>query len=225
MGTESATRDENGKYRFTADTDQKFTDTWTNLVNFFGPDDGMAVLAPGNDTDPAGYYGVFEANRSLFLHGELKGATMLREWEGKFGLLPQPKYNEAQETYNSNVLTNCLSFCIPTTNKNLSRTGIIVDYLTYMSYANVLPRYYDIHVARKALGRQESIDVLALIRGTRGIDASKPYCWTTDFDNAMNNLVLQNSIAISSTIETYRDSVKAAIDKTYSDYPTLNHVE
>ena len=225
MGTEAATRDENGKYRFTADTDQKFSDTWTSLVNFFGPDDGMAILASGNDTDPAGYYGVFEADRSLFLHGELKGATMLREWEGKFGLLPQPKYNEAQETYNSNVLTNCLSFCIPTTNKNLSRTGIIVDYLTYMSYANLLPRYYDIHVARKALGRQESIDVLALIRGTRGIDASKPYCWTIEFDRAMNSLVLQNSIAISSTIESYRDSIKAAIDKTYSEYPTLNHVE
>ena len=223
MGTEYVGRDENGRYRFTADTDPKFTDTWTKLINFFGPDDGMTVEGTPADLDPDGYFGIFEANRALFLHAELKGATMLREWEGHFGLMPQPKYDEAQEEYNTNLFNDCLSFCIPNTNKNLSRTGIIVDYLTYMSYADLLPRYYDIHVSLKALGKKESIDVLTLIRGTRGIEVSVPFQWTSELNSAMRQLTDANSLAIASTIETYRDKIVAAIDKTYAEYPVLNH--
>ena len=225
MGTEYVSRDENGRYRFTADTDPKFTDTWTKLINFYGPNDGMTVTGTTTDLDPDGYYGIFEANRALFLHAELKGATMLREWEGHFGLLPQPKYDESQEDYNSNLFYNCLSFCIPNTNKNLSRTGIIVDYLTYMSYANLLPRYYDIHVSLKALGKQESIDVLTLIRGTRGIEVSVPFAWTKDLSDALGGLISNNSLAIASAIEANREKTIAAIDKTYAEYPVLNHVE
>ena len=185
----------------------------------------MYVFGTAVDLDPDGYYGIFEANRALFLHAELKGATMLREWEGHFGLLPQPKYDESQEVYNSNLFGNCLSFCIPNTNKNLSRTGIIVDYLTYKSYENLLPRYYDIHVSLKALGRQESIDVLSLIRGTRGIEVSIPFCWTNDLSTAMGKLASTNSLAIGSTIEKYRDQIVSAIDKTYAKYPGLNRIE
>lgn len=225
MGTEIVSRDENGRYKFTADTDPKFTDTWTKLINFFGPDDGLTVRGTLTDLDPDGYYGIFESNRALFLHAELKGATMLREWEGKFGLMPQPKYDEAQKEYNSNLFDDCLAFCIPVTNKNLSRTGIIVDYLTYKSYQSLLPRYYDIHVSLKALGRQESIDVLALIRGTRGIEVSWPFQWASDFNGALNALVINNSVAVASAIEANRDKITAAIDKTYAEYPALNRVE
>ncbi len=225
MGTEFVSRDENGRYKFTADTDPKFTDTWTKLINFFGPDDGLTVRGTVTDLDPDGYYGIFESNRALFLHAELKGATMLREWEGKFGLMPQPKYDESQEVYNSNLFNDCLAFCIPNTNKNLSRTGIIVDYLTYKSYQSLLPRYYDIHVSLKALGRQESIDVLALIRGTRGIEASWPYRWASDLNSALSGLVSKNSVAVASAVEANRDACIAAIEKTYAEYPTLNRVE
>lgn len=221
MGTEAVSRDENGRYQFTADTDPKFTDTWTKLINFYGPDNGLYCWGTSADLDPDGYYGIFEANRALFLFAELKGATMLREWEGHFGLMPAPKYDESQETYNSTLFSSCLSFCIPNTNTNLSRTGIIADYLTYQSYANLLPRYYDIHVSLKALGKQESIDVLALIRGTRGIEVSIPFTWASDFYDAMAKLCSTNSLAIASTIETYRDAIITAINKTYSEYPTL----
>ena len=141
------------------------------------------------------------------------------------GLMPQPKYDEAQETYNSTLFENCLSFCIPATNKNLSRTGIIVDYLTYKSYTSLLPRYYDIHVSLKALGRQESIDVLALIRGTRGIEASWPYGWVSNLSSALAGLVSKNSVAIASAVEANRDACIAAIEKTYAEYPALNRVD
>ncbi len=225
MGAEYASRDENGRYQFTADTDTRFSQIWEELIKFYGPDDGMYVLGSSGDLNPDGYYSIFMANRSLFLHGELKGATMLRQWEGNFGLLPQPKFDVDQESYNSNIFTYCLSFCIPNTNTNLERTGKIVDYLTYESYADLLPRYYDIHVSLKALGKKESIDVLKHVRGTRGVEVAVPYVWASGLNNALKDLATKNEMAIASTIETYKDQVVAKIEGTYEEYPELNHAD
>ena len=225
MGTEFCSRDDAGVYHFTADSDPKFTSTWDKIIDLFGPENGLTLQATATDLDPDGYYGVFESNRTLFLHAELKGATMLREWEGHFGLLPQPKYDENQEAYNSNVFATCLSFCIPNTNMNLERTGIIVDYLTYMSYTSLLPRYYDIHVSLKALGKQESIDVLALIRGTRGCEVAVPYGWCADLSGALKNLAVKNEHSIASTIEKYKDTVVSSIKEMYDEFPTYQHVD
>ncbi|MBR3966967.1 MAG: extracellular solute-binding protein [Clostridia bacterium] len=225
MGAEYASRDENGRYHFTADTDPRFNQVWELLVNFYGPNDGLYVLGTPMDLDPDGYYGIFMANRALFLHAELKGATMLREWEGNFGLLPQPKFDATQESYNSNVFSRCLSFCVPNTNTNLERTGTIIDYLTYESYAELMPRYYDIHVALKALGKQESIDVLALVRGTRGCEVAVPFGWAKDLNDKLTSLALNNEMALASTIESYKEQVVTNINMTYEEYPTHNHVE
>ena len=225
MGAEYTSRDENGRYQFTAHTDPHFTSVWEKIINFYGPEDGLHHKGTAEDLDPDGYYGIFMANRALFLHAELKGATMLREWEGQFGLLPQPKYDASQESYNSNIFSSCLSFCIPNTNTNLERTGTIIDYLTYESYAELMPRYYDIHVSLKALGKQESIDVLALIRGTRGCEVAVPFGWATDLSSDLGKLALNNEMAIASTIETYKDKIVANINATYEEYPALNHVE
>ncbi len=149
---------------------------------------------------------------------------MLREWDGNFGLMPQPKYDERQESYNSNVFSSCLSFCIPVTNSNLERTGTIVDYLTYESYRSLLPRYYDIHVALKSLERQESIEVLALLRGTRGCEAAVPYGWAGDLNDKLTTLAKNNDHSIASTLLTHKDQVVANINETYDRYPTLNSI-
>ncbi|MBE6538101.1 MAG: hypothetical protein E7671_01380 [Ruminococcaceae bacterium] len=223
MGGEYTSMGEDGKYQFTADTDQRFLSVWESLINFYGPQNGLQLTASAQDLDPDGYYSVFMADRAMFLHAELKGATMLREWEGNFGLLPEPKFDETQENYESGVFTGCLAFCIPSTNVNLERTGTIVDYLTYESYKGLLPRYYDIHVSLKALGKQESIDVLELVRGTRGQEAAVFYGWTTDLQTAISDLVTKNELSLASTIQTYKDAVISNINTTYASYPSLRH--
>ena len=224
FNTEFVARDENGRYQFTANTDPKFTTSWETIIDYFGSGDGRYVY--GNSTDLAedGYFQIFIDDRALFLSAQLKGATMLREWEGTFGLIPQPKYDESQETYESCVFRNVLSFCIPNTNTELSRTGIIVDYLTYESYRTLVPRYYDIHVGLKALTQDESRESLALIRGTRGAEISVPFDWTSDLANALCQLAMKGSLEITSTIETYQEACIAAINKTYEEYPTHSKV-
>lgn len=118
------------------------------------------------------------------------------------------------------IFYNVLSFCIPNTNTELSRTGIIVDYLTYESYTSLVPRYYDIHVGLKALTQDESRESLAIIRGSRGIEVSVPFDWTYDLSQALVALSKAHNLDIASTIETYREACISAINKTYEEYPT-----
>jgi len=223
MGGEYTSMGEDGKYQFTADTDQHFLSVWESLINFYGPQNGLQLIANGEDLATDGYFTVFMADRAMFLHAELKGATMLREWSGDFGLLPEPKYDENQENYESIVFFECPAFCIPTTNTNLERTGTIVDYLTYESYKELLPRYYDIHVSLKALGKQESIDVLKLIRGTRGAEPSFFYAWTDDLSTELRRLAGSNEFSLASAMQTYKDAVISRINATYDTYPALRH--
>ncbi len=220
FNTEYVARDSTDRYQFTANTDDKFKASWETIIGYFGAGDGRFVYGSSTDLAEDGYFQVFIDDRALFLSAELKGATMLREWEGTFGLIPQPKYTADQETYESTVFNNVLSFCIPNTNLELSRTGIIVDYLTYESYRSLLPRYYDIHVGLKALTQDESRESLALIRGTRGIEISVPFQWTYDLSTALCSLAKKGSMEIASTIETYQEACIAAINKTYEEYPT-----
>ena len=213
-------RDGSGRYQFTAATDPQFTEAWGTIIDYFGSGDGRFVRGNNADLAVDGYYQIFIEDRALFLSAELKGATMLREWEGTFGLIPQPKYSEDQESYESKVFSNVLSFCIPNTNTELSRTGIIVDYLTYESYRSLVPRYYDIHVGLKALTQDESRESLAIIRGSRGIEVSVPFDWTYDLSQALVELSKAHNLDIASTIETYREACISAINKTYEEYPT-----
>ena len=221
---EFVARDETGRYQFTAGVDPKFTAAWETIIDYFGSGDGRYVYGNSVDLAEDGYFQIFIDERALFLSAQLKGATMLREWEGTFGLLPQPKFSEDQTYYESGVFKNVLSFCIPTTNTELSRTGTIVDYLTYESYKTLVPRYYDIHVGLKALTQDESRESLALIRGTRGTEISVPFDWTSDLESALRQLAMKNSNEIASTIEKYQEACISAINKTYEEYPTHSKV-
>ena len=217
-----ATRNAQGKYEFTAHTDTRYQDAMTKLIGFIGGNDGQTAVVPNTDFGEDGYFTTFMNERALFLTAELKGCTILREWEGNFGLLPLPKYDEAQDGYGAYVIDRCLSFCIPNTNTNLERTGIIIDYLTYKSYESVVPRYYDIHVGLKSLTKQESKDVLAVIRGSRGGTPALFYRWTAGYVGALGRIIVDGNNALISTIETYKSACEAAIKETYNLYPVLN---
>ena len=162
---------------------------------------------------------IFANNRALFLSAELKYAPIICDTKNAFGLLPQPKYDEDQDNYESSVGGNVLSFCIPSTNKELARTGLIVDYLTYESFRSMLLRYYDTHTGYKALTRDESRQCLEMIRYTKGLEVSVPYGWTRGLSDELCSLAREGRTDIASTILTYHEACVAAIDKTYEKYP------
>lgn len=214
LGAEYVERNYMGRYEFTAHENESFWDAWVALSTYFGTIDGRFLYGGEDD-----FLEIFANGRALFLSAELKYAPILSEKKGAFGLLPQPKYDWDQDNYESSVGGNVLSFCIPATNKELARTGFIVDFLTYESFCSMLPRYYDTHTGPKALTRNESRQCLKIIRNTKGLEVSVPYGWTRGLSDELCSLAREGRTEIASTILSYHEACVAAIDKTYEKYP------
>lgn len=225
LGAEYVERNDMGRYEFTAHENESFCDAWLALSDYFGSSDGRFVYGSKDNMEQDIFLKIFEDDRALFLSAELEYAPILRDMKGAFGLLPQPKYDEEQDSYESSVGGNVLSFCIPATNKELTRTGIIVDYLTYESYRSLLPRYYDTRLASKSLTKDESRQCLEIIRYTKGLEVSVPYGWTRDLSDELCHLAREGGTEIASTILAYHEACITAINKTYEEYPANNKVK
>jgi hypothetical protein len=108
--------------------------------------------------------------------------TMLREMECNFGILPNPKLNEAQSEYYNAVHAWCTtSVSIPIT-ADPERTGIVLEALTAESYYTLRPAYYDISLKNKLMRDDESGEMLDLIFDTRCYDLGHVYNWGGVFD-------------------------------------------
>lgn len=211
MQAELLTRDDYGRYQFTADSDKNFKSTWNMLKSFFG-ENADKISRNGEERE------VFKEGRSLFLIDELNFARELKNSMDSFGILPLPKYDKNQETYEAPYSSDCLAFCIPRTNDELERTGVIVDYLTYESYAEFMPRYYDVTAPKKSPLREYVIDVLALLRGCRSIEAANAYGW---YDGVLTELdmMLENNTELDDVLASHKEKIVSAIEKTYNEYP------
>ncbi len=116
------------------------------------------------DTDyEADIVPVFMDGRSLFLCGTLGISSIMREMDDDFGIVPMPKYDEAQENYITYSLGPSMC-CIPRTADDAERTGTIIDALNYYTHRDVLPAYYEIAMKSKYARDDDSAEMLDLIR-------------------------------------------------------------
>ena len=172
----------------------------------------------GNLEEKAGYLYAFHENRALFMTVEVKTTLQLRTMDSNFGLVPMPKYDEEQENYitYSNPISCFLT--IPVTNPDMKRTGIIIDALTYDSYKNCLPIYYDITVSQKGLRNDDSIEMLEIVRDTRSTQVSNLYGITTKLNDELQNVVLNGNGTAASTIAAAEPEVEANLEKVLSAF-------
>ena len=113
---------------------------------------------------------MFANERAAFLTTELKGNQAFRPYDVEFGILPAPKYDEAQANYISYASENIFRLCIPANASDPKRTGTILDALSYESKASVLPLYYNQTICQKGLRDEDSIEMLSIINSSRMTD-------------------------------------------------------
>ena len=157
------------------------------------------------------YEMVFAAGRALMCIAELKASNNFREMTDNFGILPIPKYDEAQEKYVCLRSPATIYLCMPVTNQNKEETAAVLDAATYLSYRDVLPIYYNVTVAQKGLRDEESIEMLEIIQASRYFDAGRIYGWTTSLYDSVENSLRVGDGDLASTVATYKDQIKTKI--------------
>ncbi|MBQ8508827.1 MAG: extracellular solute-binding protein [Clostridia bacterium] len=167
-----------------------------------------------NSSDPNHYEAAFKAGRCLVTIAELKASSKFRDMDDSFGIVPSPKLDESQEEYYSYRSTVSPAFCIPVTNNDCESTGIIMDALSYLTYTDVMPIYYDVTVSQKGLRNDESIEMLNLIRDTRVFDIPYIYGWTSGLYGNIQSALGAGNSAVASTIAANKDTVLQRIQDT-----------
>ena len=218
-GNRLMTHDGDG-FRFTANTDRMFS-TIDKLITLLDEKSGKAYSESTSGADFSkrdGYLFAFNYDRALFISCELKSALELRSMESNFGLVPMPKYDENQEDYITYVNPISCFLTIPTTNPDMKRTGIIIDALTYDSYKNCLPVYYDVTVSQKGLRNEDSIEMLQIVRNSRSTQVMNIYGVTTDLDNSLHQIIIKGQTNAASTIASAETKVEANLEKVLSAF-------
>ena len=99
----------------------------------------------------------FTEGRGLFDYGAMALVSDFRESETDFGILPSPKYNEAQERYcNTFSPYNLMAYAIPVTAGDVSRTGTIMEAMAQVSMHILTPAYMDVSLKGKFIRDEES---------------------------------------------------------------------
>jgi len=110
-----------------------------------------------------------------------------RSMETDFGMVPYPKYDEAQEEYHSLAGASSGRFVsVPITQKDLKRTGIILEALAAESVSTVTKAFYDVCLNGKYLRDEESSEMLDIAF------AGKKFDWGYILNIAAMNTHIKN---------------------------------
>ena len=128
-------------------------------------------------------------DRAVFMmHYVSSSYSRYRDMKSDFLILPIPKYDENQSTYNSLVNTWCNSFVGIPTNADPDITGFITEALAYESHENVRPLVYDLSFKNKGARNERDSDMLDIIFDSLYLDFNS----FMDFGGVLS--ILANSI-------------------------------
>ncbi len=153
---------------------------------------------------------MFAADKALFWSQLVYWTTQLRDMKSDFGIIPYPKFDEKQQNYEAMMFGSPLSM-IPTTNTELERTGILLEYMAAYSRNELIPAYYDITMKEKVSRDETTKQILDLIFGNRCYTLSQAYF--VSVEDGLTRLFEQNKNTFTSYVASNEKIANKLIEK------------
>ena len=201
MGNMDGIIDGSGEPQLTFLTERSVS-SWQKLIEFIQKDCTMSMSKELRVYKGMGDYDVkvkmIEGKNTLFSWVHMRDIENLRGVETDFGVLPNPKFDEAQESYcNENDPYGTGLVSVPKTSPDLERAGIIIEAFSAKSMEIVRPAYYDINLQGKYMRDNDSEEMLTVIFDSVIYDIGRFYNWGGMYDQ------------ISSLWNSKKDSIAA----------------
>jgi len=159
----------------------------------------------------------FENDQALFADRSFFSVSKLRDMESDFGVIPFPKYDEAQDGYGVMFEAGSRISVIPTTITNPEMVGAVLEAMNFYSLKNVVPAYYEVSLKQKYARDEESIRMLDLITDSVFHDLGNTVFSTQVKDGIYRKLFETNSTDLASRYETQLPQFKAQLEKAMID--------
>ena len=150
--------------------------------------------------------GIFTQGNTLYFVDTLTACTLMRDSDMDFGILPLPKYDEAQTGYYTTSRDGRSMFIIPNDVKDADFVGLITEALAVASYKYVIPAYYDVTLKTKAARDDESAAMLDIIREGLKLEFVAEYA----IQNGGGGSAIRNYLGSSTG---YASSIASSIEK------------
>lgn len=113
---------------------------------------------------------MFANDQALFYVNQLYYMEYLRDMDSDFGILPYPKFDEAQENYVSNVRDSYTILGIPVSCSDPDRAAAVMEALAAESYRTVTPVYYEMALKEKYARDSSTSEMLDVISSSVAFD-------------------------------------------------------
>lgn len=168
LGIELTTRDNEGNLELTLNT-QHYLDAYEKLYNFIYRNSGVGY----NPTTTTGYYGTmgntYYASQKLFnrqcifAFDILSDSNILRDFDDPYGILPLPKYDEAQSEYRTTPQDAYSLVSVTTTVSSPELVGAVLEVMGSESYRQVRPAYFEKTYKYKYLDAPDDAEMFDLV--------------------------------------------------------------
>ena len=153
----------------------------------------------------------WSGNRLLCYTGLFNSAANYRDLDFDFGIIPYPKYDEAQKSYYTMSDGAHGGMMVPITVRNTEDVSIIIEALNAETWKQVVPAYYETSLKVKFSRDVESAEMLDLLMNARVFDFGY-MCGDWGLAFVIQDLVSANS---NNTESAYKSKEKVA-QKTFS---------
>lgn len=179
-------KNEDGEYEFVFDSG-KLQDVADKVIHLFTEtnDGGYCLDKIGGDLEQDQIRATFANGKSAMVTLrilELENAEM-RSMVDIFGVIPMPKYDEAQEKHYTYLHDQVTVLCIPTTiqQKRFDEVGAVMEAMSSESYHTVQPKYYQENLRTKLVQNPQSAEMIGMIMDNVRIDAGILYTIPLDW--------------------------------------------
>lgn len=175
-------------------------------------DDGLLKDDIWNTTEK-----MFQNDQVLFRTGTFGDCTSFREMQSDFGVLPIPKYDDAQSEYYCMSHNVAKPAMIPITISDAERSGLILDALSYQSMLTLNPAFYETYLGDKILRDENAMKMLNILFSSKIYDID----FTMDISGLPSKVykdIKKGTDTFSSDIASVSDKAEAALEKFTSAF-------
>ena len=163
--------------------------------------------------------------REMFANGYAAMATVrimeleagsIRNMEQEFGVVPMPKFDEAQKEYRTLLHDQFTVMCVPTTvtGDNLDMVSAVMEALASASYKTVRPAYYETTLRTKIAQDPQSAEMFDIIVDNVYIDAGIIYTNAlSSFHDRFRQIMGLGKNTVTSQYESVVRSAERALEK------------
>lgn len=174
--------------------------------------DSEGVLYVKDSSGYANEY-IFTKGNVVFTGGWFGDTDYYREMNFDYGIIPYPKYDEAQDDYYSRIGTACPVVAVPVTTDNPDMVSAVLEVMAAEGYYQIRPAYFDMALKNKYSRDEKTKDMVDKIIENVTVDFGTIFVYSlNNISDKFKNTIKKNQSDWVSNTETWKSQVMASLD-------------